>query len=44
MKRIGYKARILVVNDALAALQAGIDDEPGIVIVAGMGSIVTVAA
>ena len=39
MKRIGYKAKILVVNDALIALQAGIGDEPGIVIVAGTGSI-----
>jgi len=39
MKRIGYKAAILVVNDALIALQAGIGDLPGIVIVAGTGSI-----
>jgi len=39
MKRIGYKAKILVVNDALIALQAGIDSEQGIVIVAGTGSI-----
>src|SRR4030095_5169289 len=39
MKRIGYKATILVVNDALIALQAGIGDLPGIVIVAGTGSI-----
>ncbi len=39
MKRIGYKAKILVVNDALIALQAGIDTQPGIVIVAGTGSI-----
>ena len=39
MKRIGYKARILVVNDALIALQAGIGDGPGIVIVSGTGSI-----
>jgi N-acetylglucosamine kinase-like BadF-type ATPase len=39
MKRIGYKARILVVNDALIALQAGVGEEPGIVIVAGTGSI-----
>jgi N-acetylglucosamine kinase-like BadF-type ATPase len=39
MKRIGYKAKILVVNDALIALQAGIGHEPGIVIVAGTGSI-----
>lgn len=39
MKRIGYKAKILVVNDALIALQAGIDARSGIVIVAGTGSI-----
>jgi N-acetylglucosamine kinase-like BadF-type ATPase len=39
MSRIGYKARILVVNDALIALQAGIGSNPGIVIVAGTGSI-----
>jgi N-acetylglucosamine kinase-like BadF-type ATPase len=39
MKRIGYQAKILVVNDALIALQAGIGHEPGIVIVAGTGSI-----
>ena len=39
MARIGYKARILVVNDALIALQAGVGDRPGIVIVSGTGSI-----
>ena len=39
MGRIGYKARILVVNDALIALQAGIGAAPGIVIVSGTGSI-----
>jgi N-acetylglucosamine kinase len=39
MKRIGYKAKILVVNDALIALQAGVGSEQGIVIVAGTGSI-----
>jgi N-acetylglucosamine kinase-like BadF-type ATPase len=39
MSRIGYKARVLVVNDALIALQAGIRDAPGIVIVSGTGSI-----
>jgi N-acetylglucosamine kinase-like BadF-type ATPase len=39
MNRIGYKARILVVNDALIALQAGIGDAAGIVIVSGTGSI-----
>jgi N-acetylglucosamine kinase-like BadF-type ATPase len=39
MNRIGYKARILIVNDALIALQAGIGNGPGIVIVSGTGSI-----
>ena len=39
MNRIGYKARILVVNDALIALQAGVGDAAGIVIVSGTGSI-----
>ena len=39
MDRIGYKATILIVNDALIALQAGIGDDPGIVIVSGTGSI-----
>ena len=33
MDRIGYKATILIVNDALIALQAAIGDAPGIVIV-----------
>jgi N-acetylglucosamine kinase-like BadF-type ATPase len=39
MQRIGYKARTLVVNDALVALEAGAADQPGVVIVAGTGSI-----
>jgi N-acetylglucosamine kinase-like BadF-type ATPase len=39
MKRIGYKARILVVNDALVALEAGAPGEPGIVVISGTGSI-----
>ncbi len=39
MSRIGYKARILVVNDALVALEAGVGEGPGIVIVSGTGSI-----
>jgi N-acetylglucosamine kinase-like BadF-type ATPase len=39
MDRIGYKATIVIVNDALIALQAGIGDAPGIVIVSGTGSI-----
>ena len=40
MRRIGYKSRIVVVNDALIALAAGVGDSPGIVIIAGTGSIV----
>src|SRR5262245_6037934 len=40
MRRIGYKSRTLVVNDALIALVAGAGDAPAIVIVAGTGSIV----
>ena len=39
MKRIGYKARIIVVNDALVALEAGAPGQPGVVIIAGTGSI-----
>ncbi len=39
MERIGGHARVLVVNDALIALVAGVQDAPGIVIVSGTGSI-----
>jgi N-acetylglucosamine kinase-like BadF-type ATPase len=39
MRRIGYKAKTLVVNDALVALVAGAADDPGIVVIAGTGSI-----
>lgn len=39
MRRIGSKARTLVVNDALVALVAGAGEAPGIVIIAGTGSI-----
>ena len=39
MRRIGFKARMLVVNDALIALVAGAGDRPGVVLVAGTGSI-----
>src|SRR5262249_48063522 len=39
MRRIGYKSRVLVVNDALIALVAGAGDAPGIVIISGTGSI-----
>jgi N-acetylglucosamine kinase-like BadF-type ATPase len=39
MRRIGHKAPALVVNDALIALEAGAGVGPGIVIIAGTGSI-----
>lgn len=39
MRRIGYKARVLVTNDALIALVAGVGDQPGVVVIAGTGSI-----
>ncbi len=39
MKRIGYKARVLVVNDALVALEAGAPGKPGVVVISGTGSI-----
>jgi N-acetylglucosamine kinase-like BadF-type ATPase len=39
MKRIGFKARVVVVNDALVALEAGVPGAPGVVIIAGTGSI-----
>lgn len=39
MKRIGHKAKILIVNDALVALEAGVPDQPGVVVIAGTGSI-----
>jgi N-acetylglucosamine kinase-like BadF-type ATPase len=39
MRRIGQKAPVLVVNDALVALVAGAGDDPGIVLIAGTGSI-----
>jgi N-acetylglucosamine kinase-like BadF-type ATPase len=40
MRRIGYRSRVLVVNDALIALVAGARDAPGIVVISGTGSIV----
>jgi hypothetical protein len=40
MRRIGQKSRVLVVNEALIALVAGARDAPGVVIIAGTGSIV----
>jgi N-acetylglucosamine kinase-like BadF-type ATPase len=39
MKRIGYKARVVVVNDALVALEAGAPDQAGVVVISGTGSI-----
>jgi N-acetylglucosamine kinase len=39
MRRISPGSRVLVVNDALVALEAGAPDVPGIVIIAGTGSI-----
>lgn len=39
MKRIGFKARVVVVNDALVALEAGVPGVPGVVIISGTGSI-----
>lgn len=40
MRRLGQRSRVVVVNDALIALVAGAKDAPGIVIIAGTGSIV----
>lgn len=39
MRRIGFKSRTLIVNDALVALTAGAGDGPGVVVVSGTGSI-----
>ena len=39
MRRFGFRVRTLVVNDALVALVAGVGDEPGVVLIAGTGSI-----
>jgi len=39
MRRLGYRSRVLVVNDALLALVAGVDRGPGIVVIAGTGAI-----
>ncbi len=39
MRRIGYKARIVIANDALIALVAGVGHAPGVVVIAGTGSI-----
>jgi N-acetylglucosamine kinase-like BadF-type ATPase len=39
LSRIGQRAGILVVNDALIALEAGVPDAAGVVLIAGTGSI-----
>jgi N-acetylglucosamine kinase-like BadF-type ATPase len=39
MRRLGFRTHTLVVNDALIALVAGVGDEPGVVLIAGTGSI-----
>jgi N-acetylglucosamine kinase-like BadF-type ATPase len=39
MRRIGFKSRTVIVNDALVALTAGAGDGPGVVVVSGTGSI-----
>ena len=39
MRRLGHKSHAVVVNDALIALVAGAGDAPGVVIIAGTGSI-----
>jgi N-acetylglucosamine kinase-like BadF-type ATPase len=39
MRRIGARSRVLVVNDALVALVAGVGEAPGVVVICGTGSI-----
>jgi N-acetylglucosamine kinase-like BadF-type ATPase len=39
MRRLGYRSHLLVVNDALVALVAGVGHDPGVVLIAGTGSI-----
>ena len=39
MRRIGFNSRVLIVNDALIALETGAPDQPGVVIISGTGSI-----
>ena len=39
MRRLGFRRRTLIVNDALIALTAGAGDGPGLVLVSGPGSI-----
>jgi N-acetylglucosamine kinase-like BadF-type ATPase len=39
LRRLGFKAHALIVNDALVALVAGVGDDAGVVIISGTGSI-----
>jgi N-acetylglucosamine kinase-like BadF-type ATPase len=39
MRRIGARSRVVIVNDALIALVAGVGEAPGVVIICGTGSI-----
>jgi N-acetylglucosamine kinase-like BadF-type ATPase len=39
LRRLGFRSNTLVVNDALVALVAGVKDDPGVVVIAGTGSI-----
>lgn len=39
MRRMGYRANTVIVNDALIALVAGAGANPGVVVIAGTGSI-----
>jgi N-acetylglucosamine kinase-like BadF-type ATPase len=39
MRRIGYRARVVVANDALIALTASVGDGPGVAVISGTGSI-----
>ena len=39
LRRLGFRGQVLAVNDALIALVAGADEDPGVVVVAGTGSI-----
>jgi N-acetylglucosamine kinase-like BadF-type ATPase len=39
LRRIGFKARTLITNDALIALVAAVGHDPGVVLIAGTGSI-----
>src|SRR5688572_12306128 len=39
MHRIGFRTPVIVVNDALIALVSGVGEGPGVVVIAGTGSI-----